>query len=68
MDWGAWFYGESPVLPVEMEYDDSLADAVYKLARRWDQARDKKLEELGFTYDDIKDFDANQMSEWLYLL
>ncbi|KAF5327018.1 hypothetical protein D9619_004122 [Psilocybe cf. subviscida] len=61
VDWDAWLYGESLELPVEMEYDHSLADAVYELARRWDQAREKNLEELGFSYEDIKDFDANQM-------
>lgn len=59
----AWFYGEGLSLPVEMEYDLSLAKQAYNLAERWDAARSKSVDSLDFKSTDLDSFDTNQKSE-----
>ncbi|KAG6829889.1 hypothetical protein H0H92_003022, partial [Tricholoma furcatifolium] len=62
VDWDAWFYGEGQHLPVEMEYDTSLAKEVYALASRWDAARSiSDIAHLDFKESDLKGFDSNQI-------
>ncbi|KZV89070.1 hypothetical protein EXIGLDRAFT_838751 [Exidia glandulosa HHB12029] len=65
IDWDAWFYGQGESLPVEMEYDTSLAEAAYKLAARWDQAREEPVEKLDFASGDLANFNSNQKLAFL---
>ncbi|THH04799.1 hypothetical protein EW145_g5260 [Phellinidium pouzarii] len=65
VDWDAWFYGEGLSLPVEMEYDITLAEQAYKLAERWDASRVKDVKSLGFKSTDLDHFDSNQKSVFL---
>lgn len=59
----AWFYGEGLKLPVEMEYDLTLAKQAYDLATRWDASRSiEEISELDFKESDLKDFNSNQIS------
>ncbi|EJD04497.1 uncharacterized protein FOMMEDRAFT_107254 [Fomitiporia mediterranea MF3/22] len=60
VDWNAWFYGEGLTLPVEMEYDTTLAEQAYALAARWDSSRDKDVSNLDFKSSDLEGFDTNQ--------
>lgn len=46
---------------MKMEYDSTLAEQAYVLAKRWDSARDTDLSRLDFKDTDIKDFTANQI-------
>lgn len=56
----AWLNGEGLELPVKMEFDTSLADSAYALAKKWDSARDqRKFDE--FSNEDIKDWNSNQV-------
>ena len=51
----AWFYGEGIDLPVEMEYDLTLAKEAYELASRWDAARTvEDTSRLSFRESDLK--------------
>lgn len=61
VDWNAWFYGQGTQLPVHMEYDLSLAEKAYKLAERWDAARNTEVSHLDFKDSDLKDFNSNQI-------
>ncbi|KAG6829894.1 hypothetical protein H0H92_003027 [Tricholoma furcatifolium] len=64
IDWNAWLYGQGTRLPVEMDYDTSLAKEVYALAERWDAARSTTdISPLDFKESDLKGFDSNQISE-----
>ena len=45
-----------------MEYDESLAQAAYDLAQRWDNARNKGANEADFKESDLDSFDSNQIS------
>ncbi len=45
-----------------MEYDESLAQAAYDLAQRWDNARNKGANEVDFKESDLDSFDSNQIS------
>lgn len=56
----AWFYGEGTVLPVQMEYDMTLAKQAYELSRRWHISRSKLIAALDFKKDDLDHFDSNQ--------
>lgn len=49
-------------LPVELDYDTSLADAAFDLSDRWNQRRNASSKELESTFhaDDIKNFNSNQ--------
>ncbi|KAG6919450.1 hypothetical protein DXG01_005709 [Tephrocybe rancida] len=62
VDWDAWFYGEGQNLPVELQYDTSLVEAVYALALQWDASRSTSaITQLKFGESDLKDFDSNQI-------
>ncbi|TEB26297.1 leukotriene-A4 hydrolase [Coprinellus micaceus] len=66
IDWDAWFYGEGVDLPVEMEYDLTLAKEAYDLASRWDVARNvSDTSRLSFKESDIEKFDTNQLISFL---
>jgi hypothetical protein len=43
-----------------MEYDLTLAQKAYKLAEKWDSARQSEISELDFKETDLKDFSAGQ--------
>ncbi|EJD04499.1 leukotriene-A4 hydrolase [Fomitiporia mediterranea MF3/22] len=60
VDWNGWFFGEGLTLPVEMEYDTTLAQQAYELAARWDSSRDKDVSTLDFKSSDLENFDTNQ--------
>lgn len=60
----AWLYGQGHHLPVELEYDTSLAKEVYSLATDWDAARSTSdITQLKFKESDLKGFDSNQISQ-----
>ena len=61
VNWDAWFYGEGVELPVKMDYDLTLAETAYKLAARWDTARETDISKLDFNESDLKDFNSNQI-------
>ncbi|KAL2824679.1 leukotriene A-4 hydrolase [Aspergillus cavernicola] len=60
LDWDAWFY--KPGLPPKPDFDTSLADVVYELAKKW-----KSLPESSFQpqSSDIQDLTANQIVVFL---
>ncbi|KAI0044083.1 leukotriene-A4 hydrolase [Auriscalpium vulgare] len=63
VDWDAWFYGEGTKLPVEPEYDTSLAKPAYDLAARWDASRASTS--LDFKQSDLDSFNSNQKIAFL---
>ncbi|KAI5118514.1 hypothetical protein M0805_007683 [Coniferiporia weirii] len=65
VDWHAWFYGEGLSLPVEMEYDLTLAEQAYRLADRWDASREEDIRLLDFKATDLDTFDSNQKAVFL---
>ncbi|KAF8060869.1 peptidase family M1-domain-containing protein [Lyophyllum atratum] len=66
VDWDAWFYGEGLKLPVEMEYDVTLAKQAYALAAQWDAARSTSdVSQLMFKESDLADFNSNQIIVFL---
>ncbi|KIM39154.1 hypothetical protein M413DRAFT_447486 [Hebeloma cylindrosporum] len=65
VDWDAWLYGEGVELPVKMDYDLTLAETAYKLAERWDAAREIDIPNLDFNESDLKDFNSNQIVVFL---
>ena len=66
VDWDAWLHGEGLSLPVHMQYDTSLADKAYDLAKRWDAAR--KEGRMSFDAKDLKGFSSNQTVVFLETL
>ncbi|CAE6493395.1 unnamed protein product [Rhizoctonia solani] len=60
VDWQAWLYGEGTKLPVEIEYDTTLAEKAYQLAAKWDQSRGIEVGNLSFSAKDLDDFSSNQ--------
>ncbi|KAL0576889.1 Leucyl aminopeptidase yscIV [Marasmius crinis-equi] len=60
IDWNAWLYGEGVRLPVEMEYDTSLAKSAYALAERWEAGAATEVPKLDFKENDLDDFNTNQ--------
>ncbi|TDL22284.1 hypothetical protein BD410DRAFT_770293 [Rickenella mellea] len=61
IDWEGWFHGEGPSLPVEMEYDMTLAKEAYALAEKWDSSRNTAdPATLHFKSNDLDGFDSNQ--------
>ncbi|KAJ6620129.1 peptidase family M1-domain-containing protein [Mycena sp. CBHHK59/15] len=64
VDWNAWFYGEGMKLPVEMTYDETLAQAAYALAALWDASR-STADMAQFKETDLHDFNANQIIVFL---
>lgn len=67
VDFDAWLYSESAELPVQMEYDMSLAKASIALAGKWDTARGSSGSSL-FSKHDISTFSARQVSLFLETL
>ncbi|KAH8111425.1 peptidase family M1-domain-containing protein [Phellopilus nigrolimitatus] len=65
VDWDAWFHGEGLSLPVEIEYDLTLAKQAYALAKRWDASRGKDIKSLDFQSNDLESFDSNQKAVFL---
>ncbi|KAJ6459517.1 peptidase family M1-domain-containing protein [Mycena sanguinolenta] len=65
VDWNAWFYGEGLELPVKMTYDETLAQASYALADRWDAARSTTANATTFKKSDLDGFNANQIVVFL---
>ena len=65
VNWNAWLYGEGVELPVKMDYDLTLAETAYKLAARWDTARETDISRLDFNESDLKDFNSNQIGLFL---
>ncbi|KAJ7895862.1 leukotriene A4 hydrolase [Mycena leptocephala] len=66
IDWNAWFYGEGLELPVEMEYDLTLAQAAYALAARWDASRSvAETPALEFKKSDLDTFSSTQIVVFL---
>ncbi|CUA75782.1 leukotriene-A4 hydrolase [Rhizoctonia solani] len=60
VDWQAWLYGEGTKLPVEMEYDTTLANKAYELAAKWDESRGTEVGKLPFSAKDLHGFSSNQ--------
>ncbi|CCM06484.1 uncharacterized protein FIBRA_08753 [Fibroporia radiculosa] len=61
IDWNAWFYGEGIELPVEMDYDHTLAEQAYALAAKWDASRTiSDVAQLPFKEEDVDILDTNQ--------
>ena len=58
VDWDAWLRGTGLDLPVDMQYDTTLADAAYSLAKKWDEAR--KSGEMDFSSSDLDNFTSSQ--------
>ncbi|KAF9463241.1 hypothetical protein BDZ94DRAFT_1259460 [Collybia nuda] len=66
IDWNAWLYGEGLKLPVQMDYDLSMAKESYNLAKKWNGARSTDdVTALNFTEKDITGFDAYQIIVFL---
>ncbi|KAJ7221960.1 Metalloprotease [Mycena haematopus] len=65
VDWNAWLYGEGVELPVKMIYDDTLAQAAYALADRWDAARSTEASSTAFKKADLDGFNSNQIIVFL---
>ncbi|KAF7367549.1 Leukotriene A-4 hydrolase [Mycena sanguinolenta] len=65
IDWNAWLYGEGLELPVKMTYDETLAQAAYALADRWDTARSTAANATTFKKSDLDGFNANQIIVFL---
>ncbi|KIJ64025.1 hypothetical protein HYDPIDRAFT_133351 [Hydnomerulius pinastri MD-312] len=65
VNWDAWLYGEGIKLPVEMEYDLTLATAANDLADRWHKSRDLNVSKLDFKSEDIDQLDGKQQAVFL---
>ncbi|KZP30333.1 hypothetical protein FIBSPDRAFT_850643 [Athelia psychrophila] len=65
VNWDAWLHGEGLELPVKMEYDLSLAETAYALAKRWDSSRGTTISQLDFNAKDLENFDTNQIIVFL---
>lgn len=63
----AWFYGEGTKLPVDLEYDTSLATQAYALASKWDASRNTTVSKLTFSASDLKQFNSNQKGKHGYM-
>ncbi|KAI8386909.1 peptidase family M1-domain-containing protein [Blakeslea trispora] len=59
IDFDAWI-NQPGMPPVDPEFDTTLADACYDLAKRWDQARDNQDLLASFSSKDIASFSAGQ--------
>jgi len=64
----AWLFGQGESLPVEPEYDTTLAEAAYALAKRWDESRSRDTSSLKFSKEDLDDFNSNQKGARYMLL
>ncbi|KAH7106395.1 peptidase family M1-domain-containing protein [Auriculariales sp. MPI-PUGE-AT-0066] len=60
VDWDAWFFGQGESLPVQPQYDTTLAEKAYALAKRWDDSRGSPSSKLSFKKEDLDDFTSNE--------
>jgi len=61
IDWDKWLYGEGTTLPVTLEYNLTLVNAAYDLAKRWDASRDiQDPTQAGFQASDLDSLGSNQ--------
>jgi len=68
IDFDAWLHGEGLELPVEIEYDTSLAQRAYDLAIKWDSSRKEAVSTLKFSEYDLDGFSSNQIVVFLETL
>ncbi|GAA5993250.1 hypothetical protein JCM10908_004532 [Rhodotorula pacifica] len=70
VDWNAWFNGEGLELPVEMEYDTTLADRAYSLASSWNSSRSLSPSDLKsqFSSSDLDGWSSTQIVLFLETL
>ncbi|KAK1231374.1 Leucyl aminopeptidase yscIV [Marasmius sp. AFHP31] len=60
IDWNAWLYGEGVKLPVQMDYDTTMAKSAYALAERWEASGTSEVSQLSFKETDLDGFNTNQ--------
>lgn len=65
VNWDAWLYGEGLTLPVDMNFDTTLADKCYDLASRWNS---RPEDTTTFSTDDISTFSSTQVGLFLSTL
>ncbi|KAG1847366.1 peptidase family M1-domain-containing protein [Suillus subluteus] len=66
IDWDAWLHQSGLHLPVEMEYDLTLANPANALADRWYESRHTTdISKLDFKGSDLDNLDANQRAVFL---
>ncbi|KAG1767142.1 hypothetical protein EDD22DRAFT_876852 [Suillus occidentalis] len=66
IDWDAWLHHSGLRLPVEMEYDLTLANPANELADRWYESRHTTdISKLDFKGSDLDSLDANQRAVFL---
>lgn len=66
IDWDAWLHHSGLRLPVEMEYDLTLANPANELADRWYESRHTAdISKLDFKGSDLDSLDANQRAVFL---
>lgn len=72
VDFNAWLYGEGLTLPVEMDFDTTLADASYALAKSWNDSRSTTSSTTTtgriFSIEDISNFNSKQVGLFLSTL
>ncbi|EGN92717.1 hypothetical protein SERLA73DRAFT_127308 [Serpula lacrymans var. lacrymans S7.3] len=62
VDWDAWLHGEGLQLPVNMQYDTTLATQAYALAERWDASRSTtEPSNLDFKESDLQEMSSVQI-------
>lgn len=63
VDWDAWLHGEGKKLPAPVPFDDSLAQQVYKLGRKWEDFVDGHATDGSHKFGpgDISGWDPNQI-------
>ncbi|KAI5450536.1 Leucyl aminopeptidase yscIV [Naganishia albida] len=57
--WDEWLHGSGDDLPVDMKYDETLAEQCYDLANRW-VAASKKDDYAEFSPKDLQNFTSSQ--------
>ncbi|KAG8941943.1 hypothetical protein FRC04_003902 [Tulasnella sp. 424] len=68
IDFEAWLHGEGLDLPAVVEYDTTLAQKAYDLAKAWNDSRSTPPSDLKFSQSDLKDFSSNQIVVFLETL
>lgn len=61
-------HGEGLELPAVVEYDTTLAQKAYDLAKAWNDSRSTPPSDLKFSDSDLKDFSSNQIVVFLETL
>jgi len=52
-------------LPVDLQYDTTLAKQAFELAAAWEASRDTPIKDLTFKDSDLKEFNTNQIIVFL---